>query len=42
MELEGAGEGRNKKNIEGEMWREKGGYKGVMERGEQERIERRI
>ena len=32
MELEGAGEGGNKKNIEGERWTERGGDKGVMER----------
>ena len=32
MELEVAGQGWKKKNIEGEMWRERGGDKGVMER----------
>lgn len=32
MELEGVGEGGNKKNIEGESWKERGGEKGVMER----------
>jgi len=32
MELEGVGEGGNKKNIEGERWRERAGDKGVMER----------
>lgn len=32
MELEGAGEGGNKKNIEGERWRDKRGDKGVMGR----------
>ena len=42
MELEEVGEGGNKKNIEGERWRERGGEKGVMERGEWEGIERRI
>jgi len=32
MELEGPGKGGNKKNIEGERWRERGGDWGFMER----------